>query len=459
MKKFKKGLIALLTLTLLMGLLSACGGNEQEDKTASETPETNETPSTEDADGEENITLKFVSWQTNMQEEDLLVVEEYKKENPNIDVVFEYHGDQNANEYLKKVDLMVMGGDEMDILMTSNFPDFAKRATTNTYYPVNEFFEEEGVKATDVYSFAPEIDGNLYGIPGDWKSWFVLLNKDYLDEAGLDVPDLDWTWDDYREYASKLTQGEGASKRFGSYFHTWDTYTLMGLFSTRLDNPVVNPDETFNFDDPAFIEWNAFRKEMENEDKSSLSYADAKSMSANYRAMFFNGEVGMLPIGTWMIPEIDDQDKFPHDFVTTFAPLPKWSDEGVEGRSFTESHFYSVAASSKHPKEAYDFIRFFTTEGMKIRGTSISAEKDIDKMEAANNLITEPKYYDLEALESVLNNPKWEDNVFTFVPSYQKTLMTMVLEEAEKYLLDTITSEEMIETIKTRAEQIKADGQ
>lgn len=459
MKTIKKGITLLLVLSLLATLLSACGEKASSDNnTATSSNDVTAEATNEGTQGnEDTITLKFLSWQTNMKEQDLLAVQEYQKTHPNIDVVFEYYGDQNAEEYLKKVDLMVMGGDAMDIIMCSNFPDFAKRATSDTYYPLKDLFAQEGKPATDIYSFAPEVENELYGIPGDWKSWVVLINKNFLDEAGLDVPSLDWTWDDYRDYAVQLTQGEGPTKRYGSYFHTWDTFAVMGLFSTHLDNSVANPDGTFNFDDPVFKNWIEFRKEMENGDKTSLPYADAKSMSANYRGKFFNGEVAMIPIGTWMLAEIDDQDKFPHDFVTTFAPLPKWPEGGKEGRTFTESHFYSVAANSEHPQEAYDFLRFFTTEGMKLRGVSISAEKNVDKMEFVNNLIDDEQYYDMQALETVLNNPEWEDNIYTFVPTYQKTLMTMVLEEVEKYLLDVMSSEEMVEIIKERAKQIKAD--
>ena len=97
-----------------------------------------------------------------------------------------------------------------------------------------------------------------------WKSWFVLINKNYLDEAGLPVPELDWTWADYRDYANKMTQGEGASKRYGSYFHSWDHYNYMGMWSNYPDNPMFNADMTaVNFDHPMFKEWLQFRYDME----------------------------------------------------------------------------------------------------------------------------------------------------------------------------------------------------
>ena len=77
------------------------------------------------ADSGEEITLRFLSWQTDYMDLNEQVAAAYKEEHPNINVVFDYYGDMTATEYYKKVDLMAMGGDEMDILMTSAFPEHA----------------------------------------------------------------------------------------------------------------------------------------------------------------------------------------------------------------------------------------------------------------------------------------------------------------------------------------------
>ncbi len=56
-----------------------------------------------------------------------------------------------------------------------------------------------------------------------------MINKDHLDEAGLEVPPLDWTWEDYREYSKALTQGEGKDKTL------WIVFPYMAsVFTSRL---------------------------------------------------------------------------------------------------------------------------------------------------------------------------------------------------------------------------------
>ena len=74
----------------------------------------------------EQVNLRFVSWQTANKELDKKVAEAYTKEHPNVTITYDYYGDMTAAEYYKKVDMMVMGGEEMDILMASAFPSMLR---------------------------------------------------------------------------------------------------------------------------------------------------------------------------------------------------------------------------------------------------------------------------------------------------------------------------------------------
>ncbi len=418
MRRSKLMRMLLLLLVVSMTLVACGGGSKDDGKTA---------------DG--NVELRFLTWESNFRDVNQKAAEAYHEANPNVTVKFEYYGDQNSAEYDKKVDLMILGNEAIDITAASSYGKHAQRASAGTYIDLGPLFEKEGVKTDDVYNFSPKINGKQYGITGDWKSWLVLLNKDMLDEAGLPVPSLDWTWDDYAEYCRKLTKGEGAEKVYGSYFHNWDVYCQMSSYSVKLDNPFFKEDGVLNFDAPYIKDWLEFRNNLENVEKVSTPFEDVKAMNMNYRAQFFNGDMAMLPIGTWMISELADQSKFPHDFVTTFAPLPMWPDGGTAGRTFTESHYYSIPKTSKHVDEAFKFLRWYTTEGMRMRGVSIPNTKDVDRFEMFSGMIQDQKYVDMDALKAVLGNPKWEDNVSTIVPPYNQDIQSILLEECDKYLL------------------------
>ena len=104
---------------------------------------------------------------------------------------FDYVGDMNSNDYLTKTDIMLMGGEAMDILMAPNYASYIVRAESGSYLSLDDYFTEEGTTAEDAYNVIVRVNDQTYGIPGEMKYNLVLINKDMLDAAGLDVPSLD----------------------------------------------------------------------------------------------------------------------------------------------------------------------------------------------------------------------------------------------------------------------------
>lgn len=231
MRKMKRGLSLVLASIMATALVGCSGGENTETTNTATTTENKETTGTTQAadENQEEITLRFVSWQTNHDEQNQKVAAAYKELHPNINVQFDYVGDMNSNDYLTKTDIMLMGGEAMDILMAPNYASYIVRAESGSYLSLDDYFTEEGTTAEDAYNVIVRVNDQTYGIPGEMKYNLVLINKDMLDAAGLDVPSLDWTWDDYREYAEKLTSGSGADTKYGSYFHSWGSCNLWGI--------------------------------------------------------------------------------------------------------------------------------------------------------------------------------------------------------------------------------------
>lgn len=397
-------------------------------------------------------TIKVYSWLSNQKELDKKIADEYEKETGQ-KVEFNYIGDMKTAEYYQKIDLMTLGNEDMDIVMSSAYPEYAQRAGSNAYYDISEFIKNEGINYDDEYFVSAKVNDKIYGLPGDLKFWFVLINEDMLIKSGLDKPKLDWTWEDFHEYAKKMSGGEGVDKHYGAYFHVWDHFNYMGLWSTKENNALLKSLNETNFDDINLKYWLEFRLNMEK-DGSLLPYTEVKATNATYRDQFFNQKAAMIPIGTWMIQEIGDNSKFPHEFRTTFAPLPKFRD-GREGSTYVEAHYYSVSKNSKKPDKAYNFIRYYTTKGMDIKKNSISAVKGINKMEYIKAMMVgDKKYYDIESLENVVNNKNFFGNANTIAPVYQKEIANIVVEESEKYYLGQISVEDAIKNMKDRSNQV-----
>ena len=456
----KKLGVLLVTSILCMSILSSCATQTDTPPTAntnnsadSGTKPTDEKP-TEPASAEP-VTIEFYSWEASLKDQNEAVVAAFEAANPDIKVNINYPVENDNVEYTKKVDLLLLANEQIDCMIESSVAKMTGKVTRDLYQPLDSFLDASGEKYEDIYSVSSNIDGAYYGLPIDVSPWFVIMNKSMLDEAGLEIPSADWTWDDYREYAEKLTHGEGLDKVYGSYFHNWNNYYQMGMYSTKMDNCLYNEDGSLAFEDPNFRDWLQFRFDMENEDKTSVPLIDIKTSKMAYRDQYYAEKIAMLPTGAWMIAEIKDTEKWPHDFQTVFVPLPKWGN-GVEGRTFSDTKMLSIPVNAKYPEQAFEFIKFYTTEGAYIRAGGLTAEKNADVKATIDTIVGDnsANLYHMDSLYAIFNNPKLEYNAPLTSPVYDDEMATMFGEECDKYMVGGTTLDDCIKSLMERGQSI-----
>ena len=413
------------------------------------------------AAAEEPVTITFYSWEASLKDQNDAVVAAFEALHPNIKVEVVYPVENDNTEYTKKIDLLLLANEPIDCMIESSVAKMVGKVNRELYQPLDTFLADEGINYDEVYSVSSEINGSHYALPIDVTPWFVMINKNLLDAAGLPVPPLDWTWDDYREYAQKLTQGEGMDKVYGSYFHTWNNYYQMAMYSLKMDNCLYNDDGSLGFENPGFKDWLQFRYDMENVDMTSTPLIDVKTAQLAYRNEYFGGKAAMLPTGAWMLAEIKDSEKWPHDFQTVFAALPTWGDGGIAGRTFSDTKMLSIPVGAKHPKEAYEFIRFYTGEGAYIRAGGLVALKDADVESNIATIIGEnpDAMYNLESLYAVFNNPAFANNAPLTIPVYDAEITTMFMEECDTFMVGGMTVDECITSMMTRGADIITKAQ
>lgn len=406
------------------------------------------------SDGGKTV-IRFVSWQTNHATANEKVAEAYEALHPDVDVQFEYIGDMNSNDYMTTVDIMIMGGEPMDIVMTSGFPQHAQRADSGAYLDLDPYFEADGTTFEDSYNSTFRVNGGVYGIAGEMKYNLVLINKDLLDKAGLPVPSLEWTWDDYKAYAEAMTEGEGASKVYGSFFYTWGNQSLLGVSGVKKGTLYFKDDHTPIFDLPAFSDFLQYRKALEDEGVST-PIADIKALNMNYRDQFFRGQIAMLPMGTFMLSDIGNE-KYSPEFVTTFARIPMWNSDDPH-YNVADGTFFSIPRTSEHPEAAFDFLRFWTTEGVAIKGMFISNEKGADRMESVNAIVSGfTDKIDLDALSAIMGDPEWVESYPDYCPAFQMEIDTALAEEVELYLLGSQSLDDTVAKLINRSNAIIAE--
>ncbi|MFJ7727933.1 ABC transporter substrate-binding protein [Neobacillus sp. NPDC097160] len=447
----KKILLLFLSLSLVLGILAACSKPEKSSSSAEKGQKDQKT--------EEPVTIKL---HTHGNEDGYAwnrTIKAFEEKYPNIKVdVVQLSEKQDGQEALKKIDLAAASGEDMDVVMFTNTPNYAQRVNLGMLEPLDEFIKKDGYKMEDEYKIDTKINGKYYGLPGKYVSWFVLLNKDRLDAAGLEVP-KSWTWDEYMEYAKKLTK----DGKFGTYFHgpwqgAWSNYINLKMQSQEKDAGFLKTDGTSNMDSPLYKESLAMRLKMEREDKSAVPYSSMISQKMNYRDQFFTQQVSMIVTGTFLIPELGGSERFPADFNVAVAPFPQNTANEKGAYSIADGDIVGISANSKHKEAAYKFVRWYTTEGQIAQGINISSWKkttDDQVVKLINDTIAEAQSPEKVDKESLIHSVQTIISAKSGKPvPYQSEIDLALSTEFEKLILGKQSLDETVANSKKVVQEI-----
>ncbi len=443
----KKVWAPLLCTVMSTVMMAGCAGSGSTEKTSS------------DSKKAETVTIKFHTFGNEESYNWSSTIAAFEKEYPNIDidlVTLSEKGD--TQEAIKKLDLAVASGEKMDVLMFSDAASYAQRVSMGMVAPIDEFIKEEGYKVSEEYKVDTKVDGKYYALPGKFNPWYVLLNKDHLAAAGLEVP-KDWTWDEYMTYAKAMTK----DGHFGTYFHgpqngSWMEYLKLALASEADNTEFIKADGKSNLDNPLFKKTLEMRLKMEKEDKSAVPYTDILSQKLHYRNQFFNQDASSILIGSWMNTELGGTEQFPLNFEVAVAPYPKNEKDDEGGYTPVTTDYMSVAANSEHKEEAYEFIRWYTTEGQLVQGKNIPSWSKVSDSELTAIIdkilggTKNPEKVDKESLINVLTNAK----ASKIIPpvSYQAEIYKVLNEEYEKMIYGQQDVDKTVKASKERVQEI-----
>ncbi|WP_163880416.1 ABC transporter substrate-binding protein [Paenibacillus favisporus] len=440
---------------LLISLLSGCGGSS-----GGGDSEGAASGSGGSSGGQDKVNLRLYTYGTEEAYNWSKTLKAYEDANPGVTIELVQLSEKgDTQEASKKLDLEAASSAQMDILMFSDPAGYAQRVALGMAEPLDDYIAKDGYKEETDYKVDTRLNGKVYALPGKFNPWYVLLNKDHLDEAGLSVP-TDWTWDQFADYAKRLTKGEGASKRYGTYFHGpqgggWLEFLKLKMENQPENSDFLKADGSSNLDDPNFRATLELRLKMEKEDQSSVPYTDMISQKLNYRTQFFNQSASMIVIGSWMNTEIGGTDKVPLEFNVAVAPFPKNKEGDPTGITPVTTDYVAVAAKSKHKEEAYKFVRWYTTEGQTVQGKNIPAWSQVksDQVEQIIDTILAgtktPEKVDKKSLVDTLVASK----ASAIVPpaSYQAEVFKAVNEEYEKLILG---NQDIDATVKNSQERV-----
>ncbi|HEY3411746.1 MAG TPA: extracellular solute-binding protein [Armatimonadota bacterium] len=298
-----------------------------------------------------NVTISYMGWGAPPEvriTKDLLKT--FHDKHPEIDVKYIL-----APQFDDKLRTMLAGDIPPDVFYMSveNFPIYSQKQVLLNLDPY--------IKASkfDTSDFFPRLingfrdKGHLYGLPKDFTTQVLFFNKDLFDRDQIAYPTDKWTWEDMRDAAKKLTHDFDGDGRIDQYGLQYIGGTMMQYCWYRQAGArMFTPDgKRFALNSPDGVRALQFLHDLDYKDHVALTTSAAAGRDA--QAEFSNGHLGMfIGYGRWLVPRFREMNKFRWDC----AVMP----HDKERFSVIATVAYSIAARSKHPKEAWELVKFLT---------------------------------------------------------------------------------------------------
>lgn len=381
----KKMVSLLLAGTMTAGALTGCGGSKEAPVETTKAEAVKETEVKEESKAEETAQTAepgdITSW---IMEDPSLsgkvrfyipfkgsagmddMIAEFNKTYPNIEVILNtYNNNADGNMALN----IAMQSGECDVVASFSIGNAYKRWQNNMYIDLTDRCKEEGIDlianwGTDAYKY----DDKIYTFPCGGMSYYIAINMDAWNEAGLGDLPTEWTWDEYLDACKAMTKvgADGEVEVYGGADYRTINYVLHPRTQQVGKNPCYDEDGTSSFDDPRVLK--ALERELQAETVDKIWFPKASYFGDNIQtqAVFCDGIVASA-ITPNMVRFLHDTEGYPNvKWITGFAPYP------VEEKGQT-NYMSGVAANShagisigcQDEDAAWAWLKWYSTYGVK----------------------------------------------------------------------------------------------
>lgn len=299
-------------------------------------------------DGGESAHLVYSTWAA---DEELAVTEalidSFQEANPGITVEIQTAA---FADYATWVQTRLAGNTEPDVMFMSElwyrgFADLGALADLGPHVEGDPDFALDDF--SEVVAGTGYFNDTLYFTSYGLDMSALFYNKTAFDEAGVDYPTEDWTWDDLREAAKALVVTDGG------------TTTRYGLFSQNgygsgwnwvwgNGGLILNEDLTQGqFSTQATTEAIQYAADMMLEDGSIPPVDVQEDLGSS--TMFMSGQVAMGMYGHYLIPRLETEKPF--EWGTAML-----ANGPVSRNSFVSGAGFVMSARTEHPEAAWKLI-------------------------------------------------------------------------------------------------------
>jgi raffinose/stachyose/melibiose transport system substrate-binding protein len=275
---------------------------------------------------------------------------EFEEANSDITVELEAMPQENMRTVLQT---QLRSGEGPDVFSWGSGPGYAGAlAEAGLLHDLTDAYEENG---WEIYDFAKErvtFDGRTVGVPGEMETLGLFYNKDLFAEVGIEEPQ---SLADLEAAADTLLAEDvvpiGVSDQEGWQGGHLLSMALSSQVGSEGMDALINGDTPW--DSPEVVAslqvWEEFNEAgYLPKSPTSLSYDGAN-------ALFYSGDVAMLPTGSWLVSELEDSV----DFEVGYIPFPATDEPGIFTGGLGSGPF--VSANTDKIDAAVKFVDFLAS--------------------------------------------------------------------------------------------------
>ncbi|MBW7456743.1 sugar ABC transporter substrate-binding protein, partial [Paenibacillus sepulcri] len=310
------------------------------------------------------VKLTFTLWgDVNSGANEQTLADEFNAAHPNIEVKFE---PVPGDGYGTKLTASLAGGTAPDVFLVGE-GDFRSFVDKGVIEPLDDYIAKDDAFDINIFQKSlidmEKLDGKLYYLPKDFNPLALWYNKKLFDDAKIEYPSADWTWDDMTQAAQKLTKQEnGKFTQFGFNAGTWEypIYTYLWANGTDIANEDGSKAEGFMNGEKTVAAMEKYVALSKGENRVSPTPQDTQTLGGD-SSMFMTGKLAMMITGRWVKSDLDKSDV---EYGSALIPT------GADGTraGIIAAAGWAVNSKSKHKQEAYELVKWLSgTDAQKLR--------------------------------------------------------------------------------------------
>lgn len=298
-----------------------------------------------------------ISWWGSQTRHDLTIaaIELYEELNPDIDIVYEF---QSWTDHWTKLSTQAAGGELPDI-MQHDYARIEEWVNNDLLLPLDGYVEDGTIDTTYIADSSLAggfVNGELFGINLGNNSENITLDVQAFEAAGVELPALDWTWNDFEEIANQLHEALGV---YAIDANITTEQLWKSTYMSCCDQWAYNDEGNalgYDDDQPLIDYYNMLLRLQESGALQSYEENVAMGDQGVESNNIVTGQSAMAYFWSNQIVAIWTAAGDDREFA--MYPIPRV--EGGQSQNYIKpSMFFSITSQAKQPDEAAAFINWF----------------------------------------------------------------------------------------------------